>query len=69
MGQDLDGFQDVADALRRRSGVELGNVFNETVEIVKDLGDQFDAGDARGHLANFRAAGLRAGSPFARAAR
>lgn len=73
VGQDLDGFQNVAHALRRRRWVELGDVFKETVKVVKDFRGQFDAGPYMaywlGHLAILRAAGLRAGSPFARAAR
>ena len=36
VGQNLDGFQNVANTLGRRSWVELGNVFKEAVEIVKD---------------------------------
>ena len=73
VGQDLDGFQNVANALGRRRWVELGNMFKETVEIVKNFRGQLNAGHCMtfwlGHLVIFRAAGLRAGSALARAAK
>ena len=69
VGQDLNGFQSVAHALLRSACVKLRDVFKEAVEIVKNFRGQLDADHALGHLANLRAAGLRVGSPFARAAR
>ena len=50
MGQDLDGFQNLANALGRRACVKLGDVLKEAVEIVKDFRGQLDAGEAFGGM-------------------
>jgi hypothetical protein len=34
VGEDLDGLQDFADALRRRARVKLGDVVKEPVKVV-----------------------------------
>ena len=68
-GEDLDGVKNVADALGRRARVKLGDVVKEAIDVVQDFGGQLDAGHARGHLLSLRAAGLRAGWPWARAVR
>lgn len=69
VGQYLYGFQNAANSLGRRVCVKLGDVFKEAVKVVKDLWGQLNASHALIHLTIFRAVGLRAGSPFARAAR
>ena len=45
----LNGIQKLANALRRRDGVVLGDVVKEAIEVVKDLWGQLDARHAMAH--------------------
>ena len=69
VGQNLDGLQNFAYALGRGTRVELPDVVKDREKVIQDFRGQFDARHAPAHAVRLRAAGLRAGSLRARAAR
>ncbi len=67
--QDLYGLQDLVDPLLCGADLEPGQVVEDTIEVVEDLGGQLDSSHVAGQPPSLRATGLRGLSPRARASR
>jgi len=65
----LKRLDDLGEALRCVSDLELGQLLEEAIEVVEHLWRELDTGHATGQRPSLRATGLRGRSPRDRASR